>query len=598
MADEKNKWRQFQRLKFDSKNLSKRVKKAEGTTTRHAHKFIVKRIDNIRYVRRQIISWLLLIGITIAASGAQLLWFQQSYQTSAAADGGTYAEATVGPINTLNPLYAASDAEASLSRLLFSSLYTYDKTGHLHGDMASNMHIDKTNTIYTLTLRPNMQWHDSTPLTARDVAFTVNLIKNPETRSPLRINWQDVEVNALNDQTVEFVLPAAYAAFPYALTFPVLPEHILSNVAPGALRENSFSRSPVGSGPFSFTLLRTADTGKDNTIVQLAAFDKYYGGMPKLGRFEIHAYTNEEDIMHALRTSEVSAATAISATDLHQIDTRTYNVTSHPINSGTYALFNTTTPVLKDRKVRRALQLATDTTALRSSLPASVPPLDLPFIQNQVPGTESLHAPRPDSKKAAALLDKAGWKLVNGVRQKHKQTLSLNVTTTKDDQYEKVLEGLAGQWGKIGVKVQSNVIDENNVATNFTQNTLQPRNYDVLIRTLSIGADPDVYAYWHSSQIGFSGYNFSNYTNKTADAALGSARARLEPELRNAKYTAFAKQWLDDAPAIGLYQAVTNYASNKHVTSLDPSAKFISSNDRYNNILYWTVRQQPVYKTP
>jgi peptide/nickel transport system substrate-binding protein len=119
-----------------------------------------------------------------------------------------------------------------------------------------------------------------------------------------------------------------------------------------------------------------------------------------------------------------------------------------------------------------------------------------------------------------------------------------------------------------------------------------------LLYELFIGADPDVYAYWHSSQVGMSGYNFSNYINKTADAALASSRSRLEPELRNAKYKAFARQWLDDAPAIGLYQPVTEYIFNKHVRSIDPKTTLVSSQDRYANILYWSVGQESVYKTP
>src|SRR5687768_17227351 len=148
----------------------------------------------------------------IVAVGAQFMWFQQSYQTTAAARGGTYAEGSLGPIDTLNPLYASTSAEVAASRLLFSSLYSYDSTGHLRGDLAESLKTDETGTLYTVTLRDDAQWQDDMKLTANDVAFTVNLIKNPETRSPLRINWQDVTVKAVDDRTIQFQLPAVYAA--------------------------------------------------------------------------------------------------------------------------------------------------------------------------------------------------------------------------------------------------------------------------------------------------------------------------------------------------------------------------------------------------
>lgn len=604
MAGKKRNWKQFQNISFDSKiyfdskKISRRVKKAENATVRHARKFIVGRLENIRSVRRNVIGWLLLVGMMIVVVAVQLLWFQRSYMTSAPATGGTYAEASLGPIDTLNPLYATSDAEIAANRLLFSSLYSYDKTGHLQGDLAESMQVDASGTLYTVKLRTNALWHDGSHVTARDVAFTVSLIKNPATRSALRSNWQDVTVKAIDDSTVQFQLPAVYAAFPHALTFSILPEHILGSVDPSTIRESSFSRAPVGSGPFSFTLLQTMNTAHSRAIVQMAAYDKYYKGAPLLNRFEIHAYESQDAILSALRSGQVNAAADLNGTNVTTIDTHNYTVISRPINSGVYALFNLNTPILQDKTVRKALQLATDTAAIRHSLSTPVPALDLPFVSGQLTGNDVPHAPSPDTTQAAALLDQAGWPLVDGVRKKAGQPLSLSVVTTKNATYEKALETLAGQWRKLGITVTTTVIDTADPASNFVQNTLQARHYDVLLYELSIGGDPDVYAYWHSSQIGMNGYNFSNYANKSADTALASARSRLEPELRNVKYEAFARQWLDDVPAVGLYQPVMSYVVNKHMQSLDPGATLVSPFDRYSNILYWSVGDRSVYKTP
>lgn len=597
MDDEKRGWKQFQRLTFDSKRISRRVKKAEGATVRHARKFIVTRLDNIRSVRRHIISWLLLVGVMIVAVGAQFMWFRESYQTTAPSTGGTYAEASLGPIDTLNPLYAASSAEITASRLMFSSLYSYDQTGHLKGDLAETIIPDASGTLYTVKMRADAHWHDGTLLTAKDVAFTVNLIKNPETRSPLRVNWRDISVRAIDDTTLEFKLPAVYAAFPNALTFSVLPEHSLKDVSPGAVRENVFSRSPIGSGPFSFQLLQTARGESQHRVVYMTANSAYYNGSPMLNRFEIHAYELQEQILRALRSGEVSGASDITGTDVSQIDKQNYELAIQPINSGVYALINTANPVTKDKAVRQALERATDTEVIRKSLSVEVPKLDLPFIEDQVSGD----LPRPpayDPALAGQMLDQAGWTIIDGVRQKDNQKLALNVVTTKNMQYEKALEALAGQWRAIGVTVNTTVVNPSDPSINFVQDILQPRNYDVLLYELFIGADPDVYAYWHSSQTVATGYNFSNYSNKNSDDALASARSRLEPDLRNAKYIAFARQWIDDVPAIGLYQPVAEYAYNKHLHTVDQSAKLVSVYDRFSNVLNWSVGQKSVYKTP
>lgn len=598
MNNEKRNWKKFQNISFDGKKFSKRVRKAETATVRHARKFLVGRLENIRSVRRHVISWLLLVGMMIVIVGLQLMWFQYSYQTTTPASGGTYAEASLGPIDTLNPLYASSDAEVAASRLLFSSLYSYDSTGHLQGDLAESMQIDATGTLYTVTLRPNALWHDGAHVTADDVAFTVNLIKNPAARSSLRGNWQDVQVKVVNTTTLQFQLPAVYAAFPHALTFAILPQHLLNNLDPGSIRESLFSRTPIGSGPFSLSLLQTVGANHSYSIVHMTAFDKYYKGAPLLNRFEVHAYADQTAIASALKTGQVNAAADLTGADVSQIDTHNYTVISRPVNSGVYVLFNLNTPILQDHVVRQALQLATNTAAIRASLHAGVTPLDLPFVRGQLTGTGVPHAPAPNQAQAAALLDQAGWVLVNGQRQKAGVPLALSVVTTKNSLYEKSLEAIAGQWRKLGIVVNIRVIDTTNPGSNFVRSTLQARDYDVLLYELSIGGDPDVYAYWHSSQIGIDGYNFSNYSNKSADAALASARSRLEPDLRNVKYEAFAKQWLEDVPAIGLYQPVAPYVVNKNMQSLSSNSTLISPFDRYANVLYWSAGNHSVYKTP
>jgi peptide/nickel transport system substrate-binding protein len=574
------------------------MKKAEKASTRHAHKFLIKRLDTIRTARRHIIEWLLLVGFLIAATGVQLAWAQSSYQTVATAEGGTYAEAVTGQIETLNPLYATTEPEVAASRLLFSSLYTYDVTGMLHQRLAESMSVDETGKIYTITIRPDAYWHDGVPLTAKDIAFTINLIKKPAAMSPLRINWQDVNVKAVNDTTVEFQLPALYAAFPYALTFAILPSHILGDVPAGAIRENTFSRYPIGSGPFEFRLMQTVNGKVGHKIIQMAAFDKYYRGAPSLNRFEIHAYDTKERAVKSLKAGEVNAAFGVPATAADDLEKGGFSISSHAVDSGVYALFNVSQPILKDKAVRQALQSATDAAALRKGLAVDVPGLDLPFVNGQLTGDDVPKAPAPDKAKAAALLDQAGWKLEGDVRQKDGQKLALTITTTQDDEYEKIMEGMAAQWRDIGVEISTSVIDPDAPGANFLQNVLQPRNYDILIYELLIGADPDVYAYWHSSQIGSTGYNFSNYSNPVSDAALVSARSRLESDLRNIKYKTFAQQWLEDVPAIGLYQPVVLYAASEYVNSVPESMPFVTSSDHYANVLDWTVRERTVNKTP
>lgn len=590
-------WKRFKRLKVNRKVLSRRMKKAETVTVRHARRFIFKRLGSIREVRRHIAIWLVLVGYIIAASALQLVWFQQGYRITAPAPGGTYAEADLGPINTLNPLFASTSAEQAASELMFSRLLNDDSSGHLNYDLATNMTLDSTQKVYTLTIRPNVQWSDGEPLTAQDVAFTVGLLKNSAVRSTIT-GWSDIDVKALNDTTVTFTLPAVYASFPAALNFPILPEHILKDVNPANLRESSFSNNPVGSGPFTFRLLQNISQPFQYQVVHMISNNSYYGGAPRINRIQIDAFQSQKDILQALQTSEVSAAVDLSSQKAKQVNTARYNVQRSPLNAGVYALLNTTSDTLKDKSIRQALQAGTDTTALRHAIGPDIPQLYLPFVKGQITGSDVPSAPTYDPHLADSLLTKDGWVLKNGVRTKDGHQLTLNVVTIKDDDLQTALSVLQSQWKALGIVVTSNVVDPSDPSANIVQNILEPRAYDVLLYQLMIGVDPDVYAYWHSSQATALGFNFSNYNNALSDDALATARNRVDPALRNAKYITFAKQWLSDVPAIGLYQSTLQYVSNKQINTLQPSDKLVLEVDRFNNVNEWTVTQQQVYQTP
>ncbi|MBC7459193.1 peptide ABC transporter substrate-binding protein [Candidatus Saccharibacteria bacterium] len=598
MAENKpSKWRRLPKLSFSSKDLARRMKKVEGATLKHARRFVFKRMDSIREVRRHIAIWIVAIGVIVGASGLQLMWYQQSYRTVANANDGTYAEAVLGPVNTLNPIFATTSAEESASYLLFSRLLTYDKSGTLNYDLAESMVMSDDQTTYTLKIRPDARWQDGIYVRAKDVVYTVNLLKNPATRSTIS-GWTDITATEIDDRTVSFKLPAVYAAFPHALNFlPILPEHVLRDIEPGAIRENDFSTKPVGSGPFSLRFIQEFDAAANRKIIHLARNDSYYRGEAKLDRFQLHIYDTNDAIVRAVSTSEVNAATDLTVNDTAKLkDNNRYIIERKPINAGVYAIFNTTVGTMSDKKVRLALQSGTDTTALRNVVGPDTPPLHLPFVNNQVTGDVPAEIPY-DKANAERLLDEAGWKLDAGVRKKDGLALKLNVVTTKNNDFERVLSAIAEQWRGLGVTITTSIVDPSDQSQNVVQNILQPRNYDVLLYQLTIGGDPDVYAYWHSSQAS-RGFNFSNYSNPISDDALASARTRVEPDLRNAKYATFAKQWIADAPAIGLFQATTQYVYNKSVHAIPEGEVLVSAADRYADVLYWSVGDRIVQRTP
>lgn len=572
-----------------SRKLKRQARRAENATVRHAHRFLLGRWDKIREIRIHIIAWLGGVGLLIGLVGLQMLWFQRSYIDQAPVSGGTYAEAIRGPIDTLNPLYASTQAEVAASRLLFSSLYSNDATGHLRGDIAISMKNEKDK-VFTVDIRKDAKWHDGEKLTARDVVFTVGLMRNASARSVMMASWQGVSVQQIGDHTVKFTLPATYAAFPQALTFQILPEHLLKDVSPDKLRESTFSKSPIGSGPFSLRLLQIINLESGRKVVHMDANRDYYLGSPRLSRLQLHIYNDHESLASALRTSEVNAASGVASSTAQTLDTKQFRLAIKPVNNGVYALFNMDRPILKDANVRKALQIGTNTTELRKEMFGNPRQLYLPFVAGHVEGTDVIPAPTYDKNAAGQMLESAGWIMQNGQRTKGTEKLILRVVTRKNADYELALRNLAGQWRELGVNVDTQVVDP----ANFTSEVLHSRNYDVLMDELVIGGDPDVFAYWHSQ----GPQNFSGYKNQTSDDALSSARTNSNVQLRSVKYVNFAKQWLADVPAIGLYQSNFIYIHTLSSRGITDEEQVVSPDDHYANVRYWTSELGKVYRTP
>lgn len=589
-------WKRFAKLKKSPRRLGRRFRKLETSSLKHAHTFIISRWENVREVRRHAIAWVVLVLLLSGCVVWQSLNFSTLYMKPIPAEDTAFSEGMTGTLDTLNPIFASSLAERSAAKLIFAGLLRYDSTNQLNTDLADNWHYDDSGKKVIVQLRNNIRWQDGAPITSKDVTFTINTIKNADTRSPLYSSWRNVIAKALDSRTVEFDLPSVYAPFVDSLTVGILPEHLLSSTPAVELRNSPFNRAPVGSGPFEFRDIRNLNTVDAHSILTLTANSDYYLGKPKLSRFYLHAFADTDQLRRSFTTDEINAAVNLSVQDINSLPpAKQANVYDSPLYDGTYVFFRMTNPILQDTNVRQALRLATDRSAIIKKLDNRVKPLNGPLLNSQIAGGQNLpKQPSFDKVAAEKMLDGAGWvKGKDGKRTKNGQPLVLTVATARSGDFPLVLEEIANQWNNIGATLQTQLVDTDD----FQQNVVTPRAYDVLIYELAIGSDPDVYPYWHSSQTGQRGFNLSDYTSGKVDDALDSARSRLEPDLRSAKYKVFYEQWLADTPAVALYQPTLHYATSPDATTLH-GRPIIDAVDRYAQVRFWSASNEPGFKTP
>ena len=556
-------------------------------------KHFFKRLTRLFVVRRFVSGWILLLILLAGIVSIQLQSLGGYYQELRPVPGGTYTEGMIGTFTNASPLYATGLVDTTVSRLIFSGLLKYDASNRLVGDLAESWQVTEAGKLYTVKLRQNLKWHDNTALTADDVVFTFQTIKNPDAKSPLFRAWQEVSVKAVDTSTVTFTLPNTLAPFLYGLTTGIVPKHKLDSIPPAQLRSASFNTaSPIGAGPFSWEAIETiGDGGETNQQnIGLKAFDNYHNGKPKLQRFVIKTFSGQERLVSSFQSRSLNGLVGMDRTPDVLLGEDDIGERSIPLTAETLVFLRTDSPILKDVKVRQALIQSVDVPSIIKGLSYPAIVSDEPLLHGQLGYNYDLRQLPTNIAQANKLLDEAGWKRQanDQTRTNDKHKLSLKLFASNNPDYAYITQRIQKAWQALGVQVQVTLPNDDEL-----QPVVTGREYDALIYGVSIGTDPDVFAYWHSSQAhpnAPSRLNLSNYKSATADRALEGGRTRLEPDLRTAKYIPFLQSWRNDVPAIALYQPRFLYITRGQLFGFEPKV-INSAADRFNNVENWMIRQ-------
>lgn len=561
----------------------------------------IRRLVSLVLVKRFIFGWLALLSLLIVAVAMQTLALNSYYKEKGAVSGGVYREGIIGTFKNANPIYASGTIDSSVSRLVFSGLLKYDNNHNLVGDLAKRWEIDKSEKRYTLYLRDDIKWHDGQPFTAEDVVFTVQTIQNSDSESFLRAGWKEVKARAKGDNAVVFELPSIYGAFVHSLTVGILPKHVLGNVPPAQLRSNNFNNiEPVGTGPFELDAVEVMGEGADERTVRvgLTAYDGYHFGKPNISRLVIRTFLDDKTLIEAYSEHEVDAMVGLSALPEELRDDRTTIDYGIPLTAEVMVFFRTSNDILNDMAVRRALVLAANRAEIIRAIDYPLLPADSPLLTlHKSNFGQKLRQQTNMPQEAAKILDKSGWKLnpKTGVRAKKGRPLSIRLHAQATDELSIVGKQLQQQWKNLGVDVKVILQDSDDIQT-----TTSLHSYDAMLSTISIGPDPDVFAYWHSSQADVRSptrLNLSEYRSQEADQALELGRARTVPEIRATKYEPFLKTWIADAPALALYQPRFLYVVRSPLYNFNVRSA-VSAADRFNGVNNWMVREALIRKTP
>ncbi|PZO77425.1 MAG: peptide ABC transporter substrate-binding protein [Mesorhizobium amorphae] len=332
----------------------------------------------------------------------------------------------------------------------FEPLVVWDaKLETLQGSLATGWTVSEDQRTYEFKLAEET-WHDGTAFTARDVAFTLETARNPDSGSLFVGRLQGIEaVETPDDRTVVIKLAKADSSFLVTLSqIFVLPQHALSTIEPSALATSTWwSTTPIGTGPFKFSRYVT------DQYVQLAADEDYRNGRPKVDTLINRYFENPAAAVAALRAGE------IQFTYVEADDAATFRSdANHTLIEGNsfvinYIGFNQKLDLFKDVRVRQAIMHAIDRNAIIESLYGGAAQLaNCGYVAEQfVP--EGLEPYAYDPEKARALLAEAGWEQLNG-----SAPISW-LTYYGSPQAANVMAAVQAMLAQVGVNVVPRVVD-------------------------------------------------------------------------------------------------------------------------------------------
>jgi peptide/nickel transport system substrate-binding protein len=495
---------------------------------------------------------------------------------AAPSDGGTATGGTVrigmaGYPDSLNPGNGVLSESYYMYELVYDTPVGVTADGEFVPELATEWTVDEADDVatYTLTIRDDATFHDGEPLTAQDVAFTMQLYKDTEDFPflPSYVAPFDT-IEATDDSTVVLTTAAPIANFEASMAFVyVLPMHIWESVEDPVEFGND---EMIGSGPFKFA---EASQGE---FVELEANTEHWSMPPNVGGVIFQTFDADDARVTALTTGQIDAMLDVPETAIPALQ-NAENVTVHIADvaaggSLTDIFFNIVEdencpteevedavcsghPALKDLAVRQALAHATDKEQLVTVATSGTGSPGLSLVP---PGLGEFYASEIedyafDIDEANAILDEAGYEDSDGdgVREcladQDCETLTFRLNYPSDATTgARESEVIQETWGQIGVEVAVQVLDPDAL----TAICCPAFDFDVMM--WGWGSDPDpafLLGVALCSEIP-SGFSETGYCNPEYDALYDAQAVETDRDARIEMIHEMQQILIDDLPYI------------------------------------------------
>jgi|SRR5579884_652501 len=493
--------------------------------------------------------------------------------------------------DSLNPLFAHTDAADQVGGLIYAGFLRYDDNGNFIPELATqvptyaNGGISKDGKTITLHLRRNARWSDGQPLTVKDWLFTYRSVFNPANNTKTRYGWDEIaSVQAPNDYTLVVHLKkvdgSILGLFGSAggAAYPPLPAHLLANLPD--LNRASFNSHPISSGPY------VLEEWNHGASLVFTPNRYYFRGVPKLRKIVWKVIPNVNTLFEQLQTHEVDVYVGVDENHIPALaSVQGITVTKKLIANWRHMGINTSRPQLSDPRVRRAIIEAVDWKRINDTVYHGYNQLAVSDVYPTLWAAPHITPYPYDPQGAKRLLAQAGWTMgSDGVLHKGPLAMHITISTNTEKQENQQAEVQLQSWLRpYGIDLQ---IRNYPTSLLFAQGgPLYKGHYDLEWSIETNGPDPDNRGLWNGADIPPNGSNTSwlndPIVNKYSDLAVST----FDLALRKAYYQKEEDRIHELVPAQFFYWENEYSAYNSDLKNFKPAA-FIQ--DTWNS-WEWTI---------
>lgn len=472
--------------------------------------------------------------------------------------GGRLVIGTLEMPERLSPLEPSVFSSNDLLELMFLRLHAFDPaTGKMIPMLAESWEFSEDLRSLTYYLRKGITWWDGTAVTAHDVLYTYQQMKDPAMGYPNVNALRFIkDVRLINDHAVKFTFDKVYADILTDSDIMPVPRHIHEQVG------MDFGRYPVGNGPYRIKEW-IAGTG-----IVLEANDEYFRGRPSLDELIVRYYANAPQMFEDFRTGGLDLIFNIAPAAAQEIR-RDEDVTIHsrPGNTYLYVAWNHEHPFLKEPEVRRALAMAVDRKRLVNEIYGGRAELSRgPLPPSSWGYDEAIEMIDHNVDRARAVLEAQGFVDFNRNRiiDKDRKDFTLRmITNAENPDRVAILSYVAEDLQQIGIRVVPQVLAANDFVA-----ALVAGQFDAFIMGWRVADKIDPSVIWHST----GRYNLVSYASATVDSLIDTGIAMLDRNSAKEVWHDFQKVVYEDQPYLFLVVSDDISASRDFVRGVGPGS--------------------------